>query len=89
MKKSIQGLILFSKSENELTDQDYSVKRLLDVARSKDIAIKVVRPEQFELVITRSNEKSIIIDDKLESLPDFVIPRMGSYTTYYAFSVIR
>ena len=89
MKKSIQGLILFSKSENELTDEDYSVKRLLDVARSKDIAIKVVRPEQFELVITRSNEKSIIIDDKLESLPDFVIPRMGSYTTYYAFSVIR
>jgi gamma-F420-2:alpha-L-glutamate ligase len=89
MKKNIQGFILFSKSENELTDEDYSVKRLLDVARSKDIEIKVVRPEQFELVITRSDEKSIIIDDKLESLPDFVIPRMGSYTTYYAFSVIR
>ena len=30
-----------------------------------------------------------MIDDKPEPLPDFVIPRMESDTTYYAFSVIR
>jgi RimK family alpha-L-glutamate ligase len=89
MQKNIRGLILFSKSESELTDKDYSVKRLLDVARSKEIEIKIVRPEQFELVITRFDTKSILIDDKPEPLPDFVIPRMGSDTTYYAFSVIR
>ncbi len=89
MKKNIRGLILFSKSENELTDHDYSVKRLLDVARRKNIEIKVVRPEQFELVVTRSDTKSILIDDIPEPLPDFVIPRMGSKTSYYAFSVIR
>lgn len=89
MKKNIRGFILFSRSENELTDDDYSVKRLLDVARSRDIEVKIVRPEQFELIITNSNTKSILIDDKLEPLPDFVIPRMGSYTTHYAFSIIR
>jgi RimK family alpha-L-glutamate ligase len=89
MKKVIRGLILFAKSENQLTEKDYSVKRLLDVARKKEIEIKIVRPDQFELVITRSDKKSILIDDKAEPLPDFVIPRMGSETTYYAFSVIR
>lgn len=89
MKKNIKGLILFSRSEDELTKDDYSVKRLLDVSRSRNIETKVVRPDQFELVITRSDTKSILIDDKPEPLPDFVIPRMGSDTTFYAFSVIR
>lgn len=89
MAKNIKGLILASKSENELTDKDYSIKRLLEVARNRGIDIKVVKPEQFELIITRSDTKSILIDDKSETLPDFVIPRTGSETTYYAFSVIR
>lgn len=89
MSKPVKGLILFSKSEQELTQDDYSVNRLLTVARSRGIAISVVRPEQFELVITRSRAKNIIIDDKAEEIPDFVIPRLGAETSYYAFSVIR
>ncbi|MGC0371799.1 MAG: hypothetical protein DGJ47_000500 [Rickettsiaceae bacterium] len=89
MKNNVRGLILFSKSEDELTDKDYSVKRLLDVSRNRNIDTKIVRPEQFELIITRADKKSILIDDKPEPLPDFVIPRMGSDTTYYAFSIIR
>ncbi len=89
MTRNIKGLILSSKSENQLTEKDYSIGRLLAVAKSRGIDIRVVKPEQFELVITRSDTKSILIDDKAESLPDFVIPRMGSETTYYAFSIIR
>lgn len=89
MKKNINGLILFNKNETELTEQDYSVRRLLQAARDRNIEIKLVKPEQFELVISRSDKKSILIDDKLESLPDFVIPRIGSCTTFYTFSVMR
>ena len=90
MINNICGLILYSKSEKDLNpEKDYSVTRLLEVARSRNIDINIVRPDQFELVITRSDTKSILIDDKPEKLPDFVIPRMGSCTTYYAFSVIR
>lgn len=80
---------MFSKSQDKITSEDYSVKRLLDAASQKGIDIKIVRPEQFELIVTRSDTKSILIDDKSEPLPDFVIPRLGSGTTYYAFSVIR
>lgn len=89
METNIRGLILYSRSESELTAKDYSVNRLLEAARNRHIDIKVVRPEQFELVITRTDTKSILIDDKPEPLPDFVIPRTGSDTTFYAFSVIR
>jgi RimK family alpha-L-glutamate ligase len=89
MKKNVKGMILFSKSEKDLTDKDYSVKRLLEAARKIGIDIKIVRPEQFDLIITQPDTKSILIDDKIEDLPDFVIPRLGSGTTFYAFSVIR
>lgn len=89
MSKSVKGIILFSKSEKELTEDDYSINRLVEAARKKNIEIQVLKPEQFELIVTRSDTKSILIDDKSSSLPDFVIPRMGSDTTFYAFSVIR
>lgn len=89
MRKNVRGLILFSKSESNLTEADYSINRLLSAARSRNIDIKVVLAEQFELVITRLDTKSILIDDQPEPLPDFVIPRMGSDTTYYALSVLR
>lgn len=89
IQRKVTGIILFSKKESELTSEDYSVKRLIDAARKKDIDISVLKPEQFELVVTRDDTKSILVDDKPVPLPDFVIPRMGSATTYYAFAVMR
>lgn len=85
----LNGLIIFSRKEDELFDDDYSVKRILSVARNKNINIEIVTPSQFELIVTRGDRKSILIDDKQIPLPDFIIPRLGSDTSYYAFSVIR
>lgn len=86
---NLYGIVLFSKSEAELTEKDYSMKRLLDVARSKGVKLDIVHPNNFELVVTRSDKKSILIENKTAIVPDFVIPRTGSGTTYYALSVIR
>ena len=85
----IKGIILFSKKEEFLTQEDYSVLRLLEAARSKNIELQVIAPEQFELIVTSNNDKSIFVDDKPIPLPDFIIPRMGSVTTFYAFSILR
>lgn len=85
----LQGLVLFPRKEEHLLPSDYSVRRLLEAARAKEISLNIVTPEQFELVVTQVDQKSILIDDKQVPLPDFVIPRMGSETTFYAFSIIR
>lgn len=87
--KALNGLILASKSEKELTEKNYNTNRLVSAARHKGISMRVVKPEQFEMIVTHSGTKSILIDDKREPLPDFVIPRIGSHTSYYGFSVIR
>ena len=82
-----RGLIIYNKKESEITD--YSVLRLLESARSKNIDLSILTPEQFELVVTRSDRNSILVDDQTTLLPDFILPRIGSSTSFYALSVIR
>lgn len=85
----IRGLIIYHTPADKLVEKDYNIIRLLEVARSREIDLKVVLPEQFELVVTRDDRKSILIDDKQIPLPDFVLPRLGSKTGHFALSVIR
>jgi len=85
----MKGLILFTRPRDKLTDKDYSLLRLLEAGKNKNIDLEVVTPNQFELIVTRDDKKSILIDDQQTQIPDFIIPRMGSETTYYALAVIR
>ena len=85
----MRGWILYSKKQQGLTSSDYGVNRLLDAAKSKGIELNVFRPEQFELIVTRDDRKSILLDGSPTPIPDFIIPRMGSNTTYFALAIIR
>jgi RimK family alpha-L-glutamate ligase len=85
----MKGLVLFSKNKSQLTQSDYTMMRILDAAEKKNIDLDIITPNQIELVVTRDDKKSILIDDKQTQLPDFVIPRLGSNTNYYALAVIR
>ena len=85
----MKGWILYKKKQADLGESDYGVNRLLAAAKAKDIALSVYAPEQFELVVTRADRKSILVDGKPEVLPDFILPRMGAGTTYFALAVIR
>lgn len=84
-----RGWILYSKVEDNLTGDDHGVGRLLEAAKTKGIDLSVYCPNQFELVVTRDDRKSILIDGKPTPLPDFIIPRLGSNTTYFALAIIR
>ncbi|ADI38469.1 Ribosomal protein S6 modification protein 1 [Waddlia chondrophila 2032/99] len=83
------GWIIYAKNETRLTTADYGVNRLREEARKRGVQIRVYSPDQFELIVNKNDRKSILINGKPEKLPDFVIPRMGSGTTYYALAVLR
>ena len=89
MSKNMKGWILYQKRQNELSESDYGVNQLLSAANEKKIDLKVYSPEQFELVVTRDDRKSILIDEEPMPLPDFLIPRTGANTTYFALAIIR
>lgn len=74
---------LVAKSES------YEVDRLVREAEERGWQAQVIAPEQFDLLVTRDDEKSIRLDGKTVTLPDVLLPRTGAGTTYFALSVIR
>lgn len=85
----MKGWVLYKKSQLELSPEAYEINRLQQAAADDGIELRVLRPEQFDLIVTREDRKSIMVDGTPSPLPDFVLPRMGASTTYFALAVIR
>jgi len=83
------GWILYKHSEILLKPEAYEIHKLKESAQKQGIEIKVVQPEQVEIIVTKEDRKSILLDNTPTPLPDFIIPRMGAGTTYFALAVIR
>lgn len=81
----LKGIILCTAA----TEPSYSLKRFVEAAANHNIELQALSPQQFELVVTRTDKKSVLIDEKVQPLPDFILPRMGASTSFYAFSVLR
>ena len=87
--RSTTGWIIYRVGQSELTEQDYEINRLIEEAATCDIKLRVLAPAQFDLVITRDNPKSVLLDGEAVELPDFVLPRLGAGTSYFGLAVIR
>ncbi len=85
----MRGWIIYEDSANSVHPETYEIGRFRDIARQKCIELHVYHPEQFDLTVTRDDKKSILVDGKSVPLPDFLLPRMGAGTTYFALAVIR
>lgn len=83
------GWILYKDREDQLKPEAYEMHRFIKVAKEHGIEIKVISPEQVDIIVNMEDRKSILIDDTPTALPDFLIPRMGAGTTYFALAVIR
>jgi len=85
----MKGWILYKRNKQELTAADHGVNRFLAVAEFLDISLEIYRPDEFELVISRDDKKSILLYDQRVALPDFLLPRLGAETSYFALAIIR
>ncbi|GGK32849.1 alpha-L-glutamate ligase [Caldalkalibacillus thermarum] len=84
----MRGWILYKDTANA-KPETYEINRLIDEARAQGIDIDVLSPDQFELIVTQDDRKSVLVNGEVSPLPDFLIPRMGAGTTYFALAVIR
>ncbi|WP_113671810.1 ATP-grasp domain-containing protein [Vallitalea guaymasensis] len=85
----MKGILLYKVKESELNNTHYETRRFLEEAANLCIDLDVMSPDQFELFVNKEDECSIYVDGEPLDLPDFVIPRMGSGTTYFALALIR
>lgn len=85
----MRGWLLYKYAQDELPESAYETRRFLEYAAANDIDLRVVKPEELELIVTRDDRKSILLNGVTTPLPDFLLPRMGAGTTYFALAVIR
>jgi gamma-F420-2:alpha-L-glutamate ligase len=81
----MNGWILY---KNDISES-YETQKLVEEFKKQDIKVRVVQPDDVDIFVDRDDRKSILVDGKSRPLPDFVIPRTGSGTTYFIKAIIR
>ena len=71
------------------TEPSYETKRLIECFKNEDIECFYVHPNNVDIFISKENRKSVQVENEYTTIPDFVIPRVGSSTTYYQKAVFR
>ena len=81
----INGWILY---KNDI-EESYETQRLIEEFEKQDLKVRVVHPDDVDIFVDRDDRKSILVSGKARALPDFVIPRTGSGTTYFIKAILR
>ena len=74
------------------TTQDnpsYETKRLIECFAKEGIECFAIHPNHVDIFISKENRRSVLVENEHTTIPDFVIPRVGSSTTYYQKAVFR
>jgi gamma-F420-2:alpha-L-glutamate ligase len=83
------GWLLYKKMEDIIKPEVYEIDRLVNTAARHGIDIRVLSPDQIDIIVFREDRNSILVDEVPTALPDFILPRMGAGTSYFALAVIR
>ena len=70
-------------------EESWETNKLVEEFNKQGIEVRVVNPNDVDIFVDRDDRKSIIAGGKPRALPDFVIPRTGSGTTYFIKAIIR
>ena len=81
----MNGWVLYKN----VVSESWETQKLVEEFEKQDIKIRVVNPQDVDIFVSRDDRKSILVAGKARGLPDFVIPRTGSGTTYFIKAIIR
>ncbi len=72
------------------SDLAFEVRRFQAEAVKMDIDLKVIKPGQFDLLVTQEDRDSILVDGAPMALPDFCFPYLHhGDRSYFSLSIIR
>jgi len=80
----VSVIIITKQSEN-----DYETSRLLESFKSKDIAVRVCHPDDFDIVVDRDIRKGIKYKGEDVELPELVLVRLGAGILPFQLAVLR
>ncbi|HIH98692.1 MAG TPA: RimK family alpha-L-glutamate ligase [Thermoplasmata archaeon] len=81
----MKGWILYKESVKE----EYEIEKFVERAKDEGIYLRVLAPEEFDIIVTGEERKSILYDAVELGLPDFFLPRTGAKTDYFSLAIVR
>lgn len=82
--------ILYGDDIESNADLAHEARRFLAEGKKMDVDVKVIKPEQFDLLVTQEVRDTILIDGKAVPLPDFVFPYFNHNDHgYFSLAIVR
>ena len=85
----MRGWLLFHNEVAEGVPEAHEIRRFVEAGAQRGITLDVLRPRDFELVVSTEREWKVEHSAGKLPRPDFIIPRTGSETSYFTLAVIR
>jgi len=90
MPSVAHGWILYRPDPGLVKQESYEIDRLVETAPKYGYEIEVVNPDELSFIVSIDGDQDLYHKGKLvDPLPQFVIPRMGSATSYFALAALR
>ncbi len=82
--------ILYGDDIESNADLAHEARRFISEGNKMDVDIKVIKPSQFDILVTQGERESILIDGKAAPLPDFVFPYFNHNDHgYFSLAIVR
>lgn len=82
--------ILYGDDIESNADLAHEARRFLAEGKKMGIEVKVIKPSQFDLVVTQEVRDTVLIDGNAVPLPDFVFPYFNHTDQgYFALAIVR
>ena len=83
--------ILYGDDIESTADLAHEVRRFIaEGKKTDDVTVKIYKPSQFDLLVTKERRDSILIDGKAVPLPDCVFPYFNHVDhSYFALAIVR
>jgi len=82
--------ILYGDDIESNADLAYEARRFLSEGRKMEIDVKIIKPSQFDILVTQGERESILINGVAVPLPDFVFPYFNHNDQgYFTLAIAR
>ncbi len=90
MPSVAHGWILYRPDSGLIKQESYEIDRLVETAPKYGYEVEVVNPDELSFIVGIDGARNLYHKgEQVNPLPQFVIPRMGSATSYFALATIR
>lgn len=85
----VRGWILFHRELDPALPEVPEIFRFQETAQAMEIALEVLNPHSFDLIVGADDDWSVTYQDRLMERPDFIICRTGAETDYFTLALLR